>query len=679
MMKGTGADESFDLTGTTIESSKAVGVISFHENAAVFQDMVDFQQTGDAMGEMLSPVNQWGKEHVAVQPYLPDEGVLYRMLACQDNTSYTVKWFDITGKLIGSEEGVLNDGEYFQKTIGSVDHSPYSVSVWVSDKPTAVYSLSGLGESPGSGHVSEHLTRIAPVEQAPGADNVLLFPVERFTGLVKVFQTVVVLGDSTDMDHTLLKQVEIGNTNGNSRPLHLNSLLLYNRIPGTNYYVARFEWEEGDAELRNGTFIAANAYRIGPSQVYSLLNGTFDLNSVDTTPPEIDIVSLPGRVEVIASDDGSPDVSGGIQYFDVTEFYSDNHDYEGPAYLYQGGDRLTTASIVANQEEINKNVLIRAVAVDFAGNRTIVNDTIEKEELAYPEFFIEDTDIVFPETLLGQRDTLWKRIENLGSVGFMVDSIVFDPPVYFRSMQGAFGVAHHNSQNFGIEFTSSWNGAFTTTATMSVYTNIQVEPYEINISAHMAPFVANPPQYWVRYNENGGKNNELPLTIGSEDVTIDSLLFTYTNLEYIEPHLPALLFGSTEAVLEWRLFREPEEPPFELSIGVKSSIDGIVYPGTIDVVVPIATIAGSVPSVPISYTSSYPSPNSNLVSFDLPRVVRPLVEVEVFTYGGELVMQSREELVAGKVELQHNLKAGLYVVKLCSGDVVYLSTMVVIK
>jgi protein-tyrosine-phosphatase len=116
---------SFDLTGTDIQASKPIGVISSHRRTSITH-LSGFGNR-DILCEFLPPVETWTTSYVGL-PFqtIQGKGDLVRVIASEDSTLYTITWNNIAGDSIEQYHGYLdNSGDwdsyhegYFKETNG---------------------------------------------------------------------------------------------------------------------------------------------------------------------------------------------------------------------------------------------------------------------------------------------------------------------------------------------------------------------------------------------------------------------------------------------------------------------------------------------------------------------------------------------------------------------------------
>lgn len=102
--------QNYDLTGSTVHSSKPIAVFAGHKRAIVPQFNYDFQNH-DHLVEQMLPVSRWDSA-VAITPHpspsRPADRNMFRVVAAFDSTVLRVN---------GVERAILQKGDFFQDTI----------------------------------------------------------------------------------------------------------------------------------------------------------------------------------------------------------------------------------------------------------------------------------------------------------------------------------------------------------------------------------------------------------------------------------------------------------------------------------------------------------------------------------------------------------------------------------
>lgn len=292
----------FDLSGSRITSDKPIGLISFHKRTLL--PSWDLWNGRDQMCEMIPPVTAWGKKYSTVEFKRKDRGDFFRIIAAQDNTTFTAKWYSITdGRLIGQAgpHKLNKSGDfmefieaYVERNVPNTIESIKGTSVWEADKPVLVmqYSYS------------------ADWDNAPEFDPfmVLVVPTEQFIPST-VFQTpeggaefntnwfnIVAVGDPTDPNHEKLKSIIL-----DGKPLwSIVPQFLFNRIPTTDLYWAKIPMTKGAHVIKGNTKFGGYIYGFSEYNSYGwpAAMAINKLDETDTLPPEYYITGECGDYQI---------------------------------------------------------------------------------------------------------------------------------------------------------------------------------------------------------------------------------------------------------------------------------------------------------------------------------------------------------------------------------------------
>jgi hypothetical protein len=173
MVKGNGKTRGlFDLSGSHITSSKAVGVIGFHERTTMPNLLVNGNGRNH-LCEMLPPVTAWSTKYVTTEFKRENtngagKGDVFRVLASEPNTRWTVKYYDKTTKaLIGQGGGLLtNAGDVADLQQASAPtRLTHGYSVWESDKPVLVAQYSCSSSWDGDVILDPFMTVLQPTDR----------------------------------------------------------------------------------------------------------------------------------------------------------------------------------------------------------------------------------------------------------------------------------------------------------------------------------------------------------------------------------------------------------------------------------------------------------------------------------------------------------------------------------
>ncbi len=290
---------TFDLTGTIISSDKPIAVISYHERTLLPQNSNNGR---DHMVEMLRPTSAWGKKHVNLEFIRDNKGDFYRIVAAQDNTKWSLKYYDKVDKsLLGQRSGILNKGEFYEEFNewagrGAIE-GIRGVSVWESDKPTMVMQYQYSANWDRGDLFDPDMLLVTPVEQFMSAS---IFQTPSNAAFTTNWFNYVVEGDPSDTTSTKLKSLVIdGDTVYKSYPQ-----LLLNRIPTTNYYWGFKSMSPGSHIVNSETNFGGYVYGFGTFNGYSWPAGsaTRALDTRDTSKPMVKYDRINSDVHVTATE-----------------------------------------------------------------------------------------------------------------------------------------------------------------------------------------------------------------------------------------------------------------------------------------------------------------------------------------------------------------------------------------
>jgi len=161
----------FDMTGTSIKATKAIGLLSFHMRTT----MPNLLQNGNGrnyMVEMTPPISTWGKRYVTVEysrkHLLAGRGDMFRVIASQPQTKVTYQFFDKNTKSkLGGSGFVLNKpGDFIDISQSAAPTAlPEGVSMWVADKPIFVMQYSCSASWDGDDKLDPFMINVTSVEQ----------------------------------------------------------------------------------------------------------------------------------------------------------------------------------------------------------------------------------------------------------------------------------------------------------------------------------------------------------------------------------------------------------------------------------------------------------------------------------------------------------------------------------
>ena len=240
MLCGNGLTKGvFDISGTTINASKPIGVISFHDRTMIPNQCPNDR---DNLIEMITPTDTWGKYFVTVQyDRTPSggnsgKGDFFRVMSKEANTTVSCKYYDIaSGELMGNWPSSLKlEGSFAEfnqttvQTTGNKATSIYGISVWESDKPIMVMQYAYSQPWDGDMKFSPLMVQISPVENFVRSA-IFSTPISDFDENIL---TLIVIGDPNDPTRELLKSVYYND----EILIEKYPQILSSRVPGTDLY-----------------------------------------------------------------------------------------------------------------------------------------------------------------------------------------------------------------------------------------------------------------------------------------------------------------------------------------------------------------------------------------------------------------------------------------------------------
>lgn len=298
MVKGDGTTRGeFDLSGTQVVASKPIGIVAFHERTLV-PGLLQNGSGRNHLCEMLLPVSQNGTSFVTTNflrrsTSSTSGGDLFRIVAIEANTMWSVKYFDPnTKQQRGSDGGRLLQAGSFVDI--SQSQTPTQLisgdAVWTADKPVILSQISTSGTFDNSPNFDPFLTFVSPRERWPHALHLLTANSAMYSEHdITVFAELDENQDSTN----LMKIMVNGRPLYNHPDVTANSNLLLGRIPGTNVFRTRLRVYTGDSGLvivgDRSTRLSGVVYGNGSEAVYGWSSPSLNRFVVasDTMPPVI--------------------------------------------------------------------------------------------------------------------------------------------------------------------------------------------------------------------------------------------------------------------------------------------------------------------------------------------------------------------------------------------------------
>ena len=295
----------FDLTGTSIKSNKAIGLISFHERTGMPRAVTD---TRDCLNEMLPPISAWGREYVSLESYRGDagKGDIFRVVASEPNTKLDISWYDdLSLKQIGKFDDIIlkNAGDFFEyhnapgRLQGTDQASIKGVAHFLADKPILVMQYAASGKWDGcTVPLDPNMVFVPPIEQFTST---AVFQVPSNNAFSSSRFNLIALGDSSNRANNLalLQSIKIDN-----KPVHSTfPKLLTNRLPGTNYYFVKgMLVKPGPHFISGNTKFVGYTYGRKNVDAYAWPGAMLmkNLAEMDTLPPLYNINSACSRFSI---------------------------------------------------------------------------------------------------------------------------------------------------------------------------------------------------------------------------------------------------------------------------------------------------------------------------------------------------------------------------------------------
>ncbi|MBS1562515.1 MAG: T9SS type A sorting domain-containing protein [Bacteroidetes bacterium] len=316
MVQGDGTTRAvFDLTGTSITSTKPIGVLGFHQRTT----MPNMLQNGNGRNhlvEMIPPVSAWGKRYATValdrQHNGAGRGDMFRVIASQKQTRVKYEFFDKdTKKKLGGSGFVLNKpGDFIDISQSSDPVSlPEGVSIWTADKPIFVVQYSCSSSWDGDITLDPFMVNLTPVEQYCKATMFQCPTLSAFTShdlnlIVQVDTTSPTLIDD-------LKSITIDGKSTWNDSRAKSPTLLFNRIASTDLYWTTINFptdSKSHTITSNGSVhVGGIIYGYGQTDAYgwplaAQSKDLTDTNFIDTLPPVLTKSGTPKRMQYTATD-----------------------------------------------------------------------------------------------------------------------------------------------------------------------------------------------------------------------------------------------------------------------------------------------------------------------------------------------------------------------------------------
>ncbi len=427
MVRGSGLDAAFDMTGTSITATKPIGVISFHERTIIPAAAGGVPPISrDNLIAMIPPRTTWGKRYISLELKREDRGDYFRILASEPNTAYEVRYYDKSNDkaLLGVKNGTLSKAgdwaefEEVNPAVGGGASSIRGTAIWEADKPIFVmqYSYSAVWDA--AEEFDPFMVQVVPQEQFIPAT---VFQTPARAEFNTNWFNIIAEGDPNDPSQENLRSIFLDGSSIVSK----DPLFLVNQIPETNLYWARINLQPGAHRLTSNGKTKFGGYIYGFSQFESYgwpaamaLN---QLDKLDTVPPPLEIVEDCGQYCITATelvngdakDDPRQEDTGisaitMIKGEDPDNPVSYNYELElKTAPVIKPDPMITRFEFCFNVIDPTKDAKAIFVVLDRAGNSTI-------DSVSYTADLVEmvPDPVQFGNVLLGESGTQQAILRN---------------------------------------------------------------------------------------------------------------------------------------------------------------------------------------------------------------------------------------------------------------------------
>lgn len=241
MVMGDGLTRGlFDLTGTSIRSTKPVGVLGFHQRTTMPNLLINGNGRNHLV-EMIPPVSAWGRSFAALEFQREHNGAgagdMFRIVSSQPNTRVTFEYFNkVTKQKLGGGSFTLkNEGDFIDFSQSSAPtHLVEGTSVWKADKPIFLMQYSCSSSWDNDINLDPFMVCVTPLEQYCKATTLAVSTLTTFS---RHRIDLLVRADTSDPNLVNdLKSLEIDGTPCWSDARAASPKLLFNRINGTDLY-----------------------------------------------------------------------------------------------------------------------------------------------------------------------------------------------------------------------------------------------------------------------------------------------------------------------------------------------------------------------------------------------------------------------------------------------------------
>jgi hypothetical protein len=299
-VQGTGTTRGiFDLSGSLIDADKPIGLLSYHNRTMIPSTVVTSGR--DHIIEMIPPIQAWGTEYATVEfDRKKDKGDYFRVVAGEDNVTFTIDWWTKDGTEKISKIGPITlqeKGDWFEYN-GSGATTPHDLesirgmSYFKADGPILVCQYSYSANYDGAGGNYDPFMIVTTAVEQYTRETVFQTPKNYGNNEFRNnFFNIIAIGDPDDAANhqELISSIEIDDR----RVVDKVPSFLGNRIPGTNLYWAFIDdLEAGSHYLRGNTPFGGYIYGYASFDSYGWPAATSysNLSEIDTLPP---IVTFP--------------------------------------------------------------------------------------------------------------------------------------------------------------------------------------------------------------------------------------------------------------------------------------------------------------------------------------------------------------------------------------------------
>ena len=306
MVHGDGQTRGqFDLTGSLITADKPVGVIGFHMRTTM-PNMLINGNGRNHLCEMLPPVKDWGTRYVTLElqreHLLNGRGDMFRVVAKDDETKWTCKYYDKTsGMLLGERSGLLRNAGDFADELQATQPTALveGFSVWEADKPIFLMQYSCSSSWDGDQILDPLMFCVTAEDQfATGVQ----FQTPTLAQFSRHYLNLVIETDTSDPNLIAnLKSLVIDNEPIWSHPKASQPKLLSSRMPNGMYFATiEFGSESlahrvtGNGRVRFGGYV----YGFGAVDAYGwpiTIGKISSIQTSDNMPPVITTSAIPGK------------------------------------------------------------------------------------------------------------------------------------------------------------------------------------------------------------------------------------------------------------------------------------------------------------------------------------------------------------------------------------------------